>query len=139
MAVPVALVAFAVASALSAVSTIYSTEVNTRSQDAVSQYTSGYELGAMLENERYFKDYLAKHHIADRGIKYPYRTGVNFNQSRYFKAEANIMGNKASRLSAYTRGASSLFGLYGQSRVMSRGGGRKPMSSFYYGRQELYW
>lgn len=140
MVVPVALVAsLAASTALSTAMQIYGTEKNTRASDLAYQYGSNYELGRMMENERYFKDYLRAHHIEHRAIKYPYRTGYEYNQSRYYQNQSNLLANQTSRQSAYVGGISSLFGLYGRVGVVRNFSPRNNVrSSFYYSPRELY-
>lgn len=140
MVVPVALVAtLAASTALSTAMQIYGTEKSTRASDLAYQYSSNYELGRMMENERYFKDYLRAHHIEHRSIKYPYRTGYEYNQSRYYQNKSHLLGNSVNRQSAYVGGISNVLNLYGRAGIVRNlGRGNNVRSSFYYSPRELY-
>lgn len=99
---------------------IYATEETTSNNDRVADYNVQYQTGALYENEKYFDRYIRAHHIQNREIMFPYRTGYNYNLGSLYSNEAALSNNAIARqgswVTAFTRGArgfSRIAGLYG--------------------------
>ena len=83
---------------------VYNTDRSTKLSDDYYNYTSDYNLGAMYENQNYWQNYLKAHHIQNRDIKYPYRTGYYYNASTLYSARAGFETNNYARQSAWVTG-----------------------------------
>lgn len=113
-------IAAAISSLVEGIWNIYATEETTSNNDRVAAYNQQYQLGALYENQKYFDRYIRAHHIQNREIMFPYRTGYNFNLGSLYSSEATLANNAIARqgswVTAFTRGArgfSRIAGLYG--------------------------
>lgn len=99
---------------------IYSTYKRTSGYDRAYNYTLDYHKGYNAENTRYWENYIRRHHLDRRTVLYPYRTGMNYDLSRMYSAEANINANKYARYDAWmklaTGGMKAGASLYGSAR-----------------------
>lgn len=107
MALPVVLAGLLVASALGRmISTgagIYQTYETTKNADKVNEYGLNFGRGYYAENTRFWNDYIRRHHLEGREIKYPYRSGYIYNQSGIYSAESALQNNEISRNLAWFR------------------------------------
>lgn len=78
---------------MSSIGNIYTTDRSTKAHDKQYRWIESYQNGAFEENARYFNDYMVKHHIANRAIKYPYRAGYNYDLSKLYGAQAGLYSN----------------------------------------------
>lgn len=126
MALPVALAGLIVAGALGRIAStmagIYQTQETTRNADFVNNYGVNYGNGYWNENARYWDDYIRRHHLGSREIKYPYRTGYEYNLSGLYSAQMSLRNNEINRNLSWFRllggggigqGPSLYRGLYG--------------------------
>lgn len=101
MALPVVLAGLIVASALGKIigtgASIYGTYESTKNTDVVNEYMKNYGMGYYEENNRFWNDYIQRHHLGGRTIKYPYRLGMEYNLSSVYGAEASLKNNELSR------------------------------------------
>ena len=119
-------------SILSAGWNIYDTTRRSDSAKSIYDYTSNFYQGAYDENNRFFADYLRKHHIEDRKIRYPYRAGYYYNLSGLYNSQYNLKSLEWNKQTSWVNG---LLGV-GRSGLMGyatsglgdyyRGGGSVP-------------
>lgn len=83
---------------------IYSTNETTSANDRYQNYVNAFYNGAMRENERYWANYIHKHHLDSRQILYPYRTGYNFDASKIYSSDSAMVGNQYNRAGSYVNG-----------------------------------
>lgn len=127
MALPVALAGLIVAGAIGRIIStgisIYQTQETTKNADVANQYMVDYSSGYYDENSRFWNDYIQRHHLGGREIKYPYRSGYNYNLSSLYTGQMALKNNELSRdLSWYRllgggglgQGPSFYRGLYGE-------------------------
>lgn len=127
MALPVALAGLIVAGAIGRIIStgisIYQTQETTKNADVANQYMVDYSSGYYDENTRFWNDYIQRHHLGGREIKYPYRSGYNYNLSSLYTGQMALKNNELSRdLSWYRllgggglgQGPSFYRGLYGE-------------------------
>lgn len=107
MALPVVLAGLIVASALGKIigtgASIYQTYQETENADVVNNYVKNYGLGYYAENTRYWNDYIQRHHLGGRDVKYPYRMGYNYNMGGIYSADASLKNNELSRQMSWFR------------------------------------
>lgn len=84
---------------------IYSTNETTKASDVYNRYVGDFYGGAEKENAAYFARYLRAHHLDPKDVKYPFRTGMNFNESQLYAAGARGVSNEYARLSSLMHGA----------------------------------
>lgn len=82
---------------------IYQTDQVTKEQDKAYNQISTYQKGYYDENTRYFSEYIRRHHLEGREIVYPYRTGFNYDLSKMYSADANLVNNSLNRTGSYVR------------------------------------
>lgn len=101
MALPVALAGLIVAGAVgrivSTMAGIYQTQETTRNADFVNNYGVNYGSGYYNENSRYWDDYIGRHHLSNRQIRYPYRSGYEYNLSSLYSAQMSLRNNEINR------------------------------------------
>lgn len=111
MVVPLVIAGAIVGSAVvSAIAQMYTTYKSTGEYDKAYNYTNAFYNGASAENERYFEDYIRKHHISNRDIRYPYRTGYNFDMSKVLTSNAGLNANSYNRYNSIVQGGSRVVG-----------------------------
>lgn len=76
---------------------IYETYKSTENSDKVNKYVQNYSSGYREENERFWNQYIARHHLQNREILYPYRTGYNYNLANLYASESALGNNELSR------------------------------------------
>lgn len=126
MPIPVALAGLILASAIGRVIStgagIYQTYETTKNADEVNEYGVKYGQGYYDENTRFWRDYIQRHHIGGREIRYPFRTGYEYNLSALYGAQASLRNNELNRNMSWFRllgsggvgqGPSFYRGLYG--------------------------
>lgn len=100
MAVPL-LAAAAVIAALgkiiSAGANVYQTYESTSNTDTVNRYVRDFSKGYYDENDRYWQQYIARHHLQNRQVLYPYRTGYNYNLTNLYSSQAALNNNELAR------------------------------------------
>lgn len=79
----------------------YSTEQTSRSSDKVASYSLAFNKGALYENSDFWDRYIRAHHLQNRKIRFPYRTGYNFNETGVKAAENSLLYNQWSRFNSY--------------------------------------
>lgn len=94
-------------SAIEAIYNIYSTQKTTEASDQQAEYVKQYQMAAEAENARFYGDYIRAHHLEKRMIKYPYRSGVVYNETSLRNASVNQLYNEYSRYGSYVHGISS--------------------------------
>lgn len=127
MALPVALAGLIVAGAIGRIIStgisIYQTQETTKNADVANQYMVDYSSGYYDENSRFWNDYIQRHHLGGREIKYPYRSGYNYNLSSLYTGQMALKNNELSRELSWYRllgggglgqGPSFYRGLYGE-------------------------
>lgn len=127
MALPVALAGLIVAGAIGRIIStgisIYQTQETTKNADVANQYMVDYSSGYYDENTRFWNDYIQRHHLGGREIKYPYRSGYNYNLSSLYTGQMALKNNELSRELSWYRllgggglgqGPSFYRGLYGE-------------------------
>lgn len=82
---------------ISAGASIYETYQKTENSDEVNRYVQNYSSGYREENERFWQQYIARHHLQNREILYPYRTGYNYNLADLYSSNAALNNNQLSR------------------------------------------
>lgn len=87
---------------------IYSTNQTTKASDMYNKYVEGFYGGSQEENSAYFARYLRAHHLDPADVKFPYRTGMNFNQSQLYAAGSKLVNNEYARYGSYVHGATQL-------------------------------
>lgn len=100
MAVPVlaALVGLAaLGKMINSVAGVYGTYKQTENSDRVYDYSLNYAKGYYSENDRYWQQYISRHHLQNREILYPFRTGYHYNLSNLYSAQAGLDNNQLSR------------------------------------------
>lgn len=85
----------------------YQTHQSTYASDKAYAFRSSYELGASLENRRFWSDYIRRHHLEGREILYPYRTGYNYDLSKMYTADAALVNNRLNRTGSIVTGLTS--------------------------------
>lgn len=109
MPVPMVIAGAVIGSAVvSALSNIYQTKKTSDVYDKAYNYNYGFQTGAYSENQRYFEDYIRRHHLGGRTIKYPYRTGYLYDMSKMYTAIAGLNANKVNRMMSYVNGANNI-------------------------------
>lgn len=123
MALPAVLAGLIVAGAIGRIIStsagIYQTQESTKNADYVNKYGVEYASGYRDENTRYWNDYIRRHHLDGRQIRYPYRTGYEYNLSQLYSSQMSLRNNELNRNMSWFR----LFG----------GGGLGQGPSFYRG------
>lgn len=76
---------------------IYETAQSTKNSDIVNEYGENYAKGYRDENSRYWNEYIRRHHLGNREIKYPYRTGYEYNLSSLYGYQIAQKNNELSR------------------------------------------
>lgn len=127
MVLPVALAGLIVAGAIGKlISTgagIYQTYESTKNADVVNEYGVNYGKGYYEENSRFWNDYIRRHHLQERQVKYPYRTGYEYNLSGLYSSEMALRNNELNRNMSWFRllgsgglgqGPTFYRGLYGE-------------------------
>lgn len=121
--IPIILLAISAASsAISALYSAYSTDKATEQSDRSAQYQADYSSALYSENETFWADYIRRHHLEGRTIKYPYRTGLVPNMSALYGAEATLTTNDILRSQAWANAGS---------RVVSAGASTGAASGVY--------
>lgn len=87
---------------------IFSTHQTTKASDQAARYTQDFYNGSFTENSRFWQDYIRKHHLEGREIKYPYRTGMNYNMSQLYGSESALTSNRYARYGSYVHGANNM-------------------------------
>lgn len=102
-------------SAVQAGYNIYSTDRTTKASDAYNSYLSQFYGGKASETQRFFEDYIRKHHLQGREIRYPYRSGLVADYSKVLGAASSSAANRYGRYGSYVNGAASVAksGIYG--------------------------
>lgn len=126
MALPAVLAGLILAGAIGRVIStgvgIYETHETTKNADKVNEYNLEYGKGYYDENTRFWNDYIQRHHLGGRSIRYPYRTGFEYDRSRIYSPEAFLKNNEINRNLSWYRllgsgglgqGPSFYRGLYG--------------------------
>lgn len=123
MAVPVVLAGLLVASAIGKIissgASIYQTYETTKNSDVVNEYAVNYSRGYYNENTRFWEDYIRRHHLERRNVRYPYRVGENYNLSSLYAGEMAIRNNEINRNLSWFRLLGS--GGVGQGPTLYRG------------------
>ena len=139
MVLPLVLAGAMVAmTAIEALYNVYSTQKTTEASDAQARYQQTFYGGAQLENRAYFDRYIRMHHLQNRKILYPYRTGMNFNASQLYGSNSQLVKNEYSRYGSYVHGGAStgragIIG-YGAGGFANRyHGSSKPVPDYMYG------
>lgn len=101
---------------------IYSTNETTKASDVYNRYVEGFYGSAEKENASYFARYLRAHHLDPKDVKYPFRTGMNFNESQLYSAGVRDVSNQYARIGSYVHGATRL----GQSASLGAYNSTKP-------------
>lgn len=101
---------------------IYSSMQTTSANDRVQNYVNDFYSGAQLENKKYFDDYIRRHHLTEREIKYPYRVGMNFDASKIYSSGSNLVSNEYRRIGSIAHGIgnSGNAGIYGFSKYSKK-------------------
>lgn len=73
-----------------------------------NRYLEGYYNGAYHENRRFWNDYIRAHHLGNRKIRYPYRTGYYYNMSALQNARVRAVSSQNSLYRAGYGGLVSL-------------------------------
>lgn len=84
---------------------IYKTNESTKISDKFNKQMSGFYGASLSENTAYWARYIRAHHLEDRRILYPYRTGKEMNPSSYLSSINSLDLNAIARQSAYVNGA----------------------------------
>lgn len=113
MPFPIIAVAIGAAAAASAGWNIYQTHKSTEKSDEILDYTGEFYRGHYQENTNFWQEYIRRHHLQNRSIKYPYRTGYNFNRASIMSADAGLYNNELNRYGSYFRAGSTALGLAG--------------------------
>lgn len=108
MPFPAALTAYATLSSLAGYGIARS---NYKAVKKAADYQTRFYNGSYRENRRFWADYIRTHHLEHRRIRYPYRTGYNYNLSPLYSADVRKVSSKNAVASAYAR-LYSPFGLY---------------------------
>lgn len=90
-------VASAIGKLIGAGASIYQTYESTKESDKANRYVEGYSSGYRDENERYWQQYIARHHLGNREVVYPYRTGYNYNLASLYSSQAAQRNNELAR------------------------------------------
>lgn len=104
MPVPFIAVAIAASAAISAVQALYnaySTKKSTEAQDNALRYQADYANSFADNTALYASDYISRHHLQGRTIKYPYVTNMVANYSGYQSAVARLYANDRARRASY--------------------------------------
>lgn len=117
LAFPIIAVAIGAAALSSAGWNIYQTHQSTKKSDEIYEYSRNYQQAFYEENSRFWDDYIKRHHLEKRQIKYPYRTGYNFNRTGIMGADAGLYNDDLSRTGSYFRAGSTALGLAGLYRA----------------------
>lgn len=109
-----------------------------QASDLTAQFQRDFYQGSFNENTRFWNDYIRRHHLSDRAIRYPYRTGYNFNLTGLYDAERIFTSNDALRLGSYFTGASRIanaggFSYYMYHRLPYRGSPPNARTDMMYG------
>lgn len=99
---------FLAAAAIDSMYNVYSSHESKNAANKANSYIADYTNGAMAENSRYFEDYIRKHHLSGRDIKYPYRTGMNYNASALYGAEYSNRLADLNLYGSYVHGGTSI-------------------------------
>lgn len=100
--------AFLAMSAIDSGYNIYSTNKTTKASDRYNDYVGQFYGGKMAENTAYFDRYIRAHHLDPKDIKFPYRTGMIFDQSKLYQSKASMVSNEMARTGSYVHGATSV-------------------------------
>lgn len=76
---------------------IYQTYQHTENSDEVNRYVRDYSRGYKEENDRFWQQYIARHHLEKREVLYPYRTGYHYNLANLYSSNAALSNNELSR------------------------------------------
>lgn len=87
----------------SAAAGVYSTYESTANLDRVNSYSRDFSKGYYDENTRFWDQYISRHHLKNREILYPYRSGFNYNLSNMYSSEASLANNELSRNTSWFR------------------------------------
>lgn len=82
-----------------------------KAQSKITAYQDEFYRGAYNENKMFWYEYRRRHHILDRPIKYPYRTGYNYDLSALQNAHLREMSAQNRVYSAWS-GAGIPLGYY---------------------------
>lgn len=96
---------------LSAAAGVYTAARYKKYADRLSNYQEQFYGGYYRENKRYFDRYRRIHHIEHRPIRYPYRTGYNYDLSRLQNAGLRKVSAQNSVWNSGSR-AVGIFGFY---------------------------
>lgn len=94
---------------------IYSTNETKKASDRALDFSNAFYSGAWVENDRFWKNYIHKHHLEGRQILYPYRSGFNYDANRLYNAQSNLVANDYARMRSVVGGATHVInsGAYG--------------------------
>lgn len=87
---------------------VYSTNKTTKASDEVNKYLGEFYGGQLQENMAFWDRYIRAHHLEGRQIRFPYRTGMNFNEKGILNADFGSLYNQYARYGSYVHGATSL-------------------------------
>lgn len=88
---------------------VYARNESNKAQD----YAQAFYSGAMAENSAYWERYIRMHHLENRRIMFPYRTGFNYNATGIYQAQATKAQNNARIIADAGRAARQMAGAYG--------------------------
>jgi len=97
MAYPVALGLYAAASG---VASLYAAKQNYRATRRLVHYQTRYYTGAYRENQKFWEDYVRRHHLENRVLRYPYRRGYYYNLSALYGANVRAVNSRSGLLTA---------------------------------------
>lgn len=107
MALPIALAGLIVAGAIGRIIStsagIYQTYETTKYADNVNNYGVYYGSKYKQENDRFWDDYVQRHHLERRDVRYPLRSGYEYNLSSLYSSQMALKTNEVNRNMSWFR------------------------------------
>lgn len=93
----------------------YATNQTTKASDEYNKYVGEFYGRHLAENQAYFERYIRAHHLQNREIRYPIRTGYEMSLAPLYASESQLLTNQYSRSTSAVHGVtntgrSALFG-----------------------------
>lgn len=86
---------------------VYNTNEATKISDEYNKAMGAFYGGQFAENTAFWDRYIRAHHIENRNIMFPYRTGYNFNKSQLLQSMNMLDFNNLSRNAAVVHALTS--------------------------------
>lgn len=100
---------------------VYQTNQSTKMSDSYNKYLGDFYGGKIAENDAYFDRYIKAHHINPNNVRFPFRAGMIFDESKLYSSDMALYNNQLARTGSYVHGATSLgrsagYGYYASQR-----------------------